>query len=73
LPKISGKSTLAAAIRYALGHLPKARAYLENGKLELDNNICERSIRPVTLGRKNYLFMGSKVGGEAAAITYPLI
>jgi transposase len=73
LPKISGKSTLAAAIRYALGRMPKARAYLENGKLELDNNICERSIRPVTLGRKNYLFMGSKGGGDAAVIAYTLI
>ena len=73
LPKISGKSTLAEAIRYALGRMPKARAYLEDGQLELDNNICERSIRPVTLGRKNYLFMGSKGGGEAAAIAYTLI
>jgi transposase len=73
LPKISGKSTLAAAIRYALGRMPKARAYLENGELELDNNICEQSIRPVTLGRKNYLFMGSKGGGEAAAIAYTLV
>jgi len=72
LPKISGKSALAAAIRYALGRMPKARAYLENGTLELDNNICERSIRPVTLGRKNYLFMGSKGGGDAAAIAYTL-
>ena len=68
LPRISGKSALAEAIRYALGRMPKARAYLENGQLELDNNICERSIRPLTLGRKNYLFMGSKGGGEAAAI-----
>jgi len=59
--------------RYALGRMPKARAYLEDGQLELDNNICERSIRPVTLGRKNYLFMGSKGGGEAAAIAYTLI
>jgi len=73
LPKISGKSALVEAIRYALGRMPKARAYLENGQLELDNNICERSIRPVTLGRKNYLFMGSKGGGEAAAIAYTLI
>ena len=73
LPKISGKSTLAEAIRYALGRMPKARAYLENGQLELDNNICERSIRPVTLGRKNYLFMGSKGGGDAAAVAYTLI
>lgn len=73
LPKISGKSNLAAAIRYALGRMPKARACLDDGKLELDNNICERSIRPVTLGRKNYLFMGSKGGGDAAAIAYTLI
>ena len=73
LPKISGKLNLAAAIRYALGRMPKASAYLENGALELDNNICERSIRPVTLGRKNYLFMGSKGGGDAAAIAYTLI
>jgi len=73
LPRNSGKSTLAGAIRYALGRMPKAREYLGNGQLELDNNICERSIRPVTLGRKNYLFMGSKGGGEAAAIAYTLI
>ncbi len=73
LPKISGKTKLAEAIRYALGRMPKARAYLENGQLELDNNICERSIRPVTLGRKNYLFMGSEGGGKAAAIAYTLI
>ncbi|WP_299845746.1 IS66 family transposase [uncultured Jannaschia sp.] len=73
LPKISGKTKLAEAIRYALGRMPKARAYLENGQLELDNNICERSIRPLTLGRKNYLFMGSEGGGKAAAIAYTLI
>ena len=73
LPKISGKTKLAEAIRYALGRLPKARAYLGNGRLEPDNNICERSIRPVALGRKNYLFMGSVGGGKAAAIAYTLI
>ena len=44
-----------------------------NGQLELDNNICGRSIRPVTLDRKNYLFMGSKGGGEASAIACTLI
>lgn len=53
--------------------MPKARPYLDNGLLELDNNICERSIRPLTLGRKNYLFMGSEGGGKAAAIAYTLI
>ncbi len=38
-----------------------------------DNNTCERSIRPIALGRKNYLFMGSIGGGKAAAIAYTLI
>ncbi|SNT17372.1 transposase domain-containing protein, partial [Antarctobacter heliothermus] len=55
------------------GRMPKARPYLDNGLLELDNNICERSIRPLTLGRKNYLFMGSEGGGKAAAVAYTLI
>lgn len=73
LPKISGKTPLADAIRYALGRMPKARAYLGNGLLELDNNTCERSIRPLCLGRKNYLFMGSEGGGKAAAIAYTLV
>jgi len=50
LPKISGKTTLAQAIRYALGRMPKARAYLRNGMLEPDNNTCERSIRPIASG-----------------------
>jgi hypothetical protein len=53
--------------------MPKARPYLNNGLLELDNNICERSIRPLTLGRKNYLFMDLEEGGKAAAIAYTLI
>ena len=73
LPKLSGKSPLAQAIRYALGRMKKMRGYLENGFLELDNNSAERSIRCVALGRKNYLFVGSKGGGKAAAIAYTLI
>ncbi|MCP4932917.1 MAG: IS66 family transposase, partial [bacterium] len=73
LPKISGKSPLAKAIRYALTRMPKTRPYLNNGFLELDNNTCERAVKPVALGRKNYLFMGSEGGGKAAAIAYTLI
>ena len=71
--RISGKSELAKAIRYALGRMKKMRGYLENGFLELDNNCAERSIRCVALGRKNYLFIGSEGGGKAAAIIYTLI
>jgi len=73
LNRISGKSELAKAIRYALGRMKKMRGYLENGFLELDNNCSERSIRCVALGRKNYLFVGSEGGGKAAAIAYTLI
>ena len=70
---ISGKSELAKAIRYALGRMKKMRGYLNNGSLEIDNNSAERSIRCVALGRKNFLFVGSEGGGEAAAIAYTLI
>lgn len=53
--------------------MPKARRYLDDGRLELDNNTCERSIRPIALVRKNYLFMGSIGGGKAAVIAYTLV
>ena len=55
-----------------MNRMPKARPCLGDGQLELDNNICERSIRPIALGRKNDLFMGAIGGGKAAAIAYPL-
>ena len=73
LPKISGKTPLAGAIRYALTRMKRLRPYLENGFLEIDNNSAERSMRCVALGRKNYLFMGSEGGGKSAAIAYTLI
>ena len=73
LGKISSKTPLASAIKYALARLPKARPYLDNGFLELDNNTAERAVKPVAVGRKNYLFMGSEAGGKSAAIAYTLI
>ncbi|MDG1431577.1 MAG: transposase, partial [Paracoccaceae bacterium] len=73
LTRISGKSDLAKAIRYALTRMSKMRDYLGNGILELDNNTAERSMRCVALGRKYYLFVGSEGGGKAAAIAYTLI
>src|SRR6056297_1783691 len=56
LPKISAKSHLARAIRYALGRMPKARPYLDHGLLELDNNTAKRAMKPVDIGRKNWMF-----------------
>ena len=73
LTTISGKSPLAAAIRYALTRMERLRPYLDHGILELDNNPAERGIRAIALGRKNYLFVGSEAGGKAAAIAYTLI
>ena len=53
--------------------MKRLRTYLEHGFLELDNNTVERSMRPIALGHKNYLFMGSERGGKSAAIAYTLI
>lgn len=73
LTRIPGKSELAKAIRYALTRLKKLRPYLDHGFLEIDNNSAERAMKPVAIGRKNYLFVGSEGGGKAAAIAYTLI
>ncbi len=73
LPKISGKSELAKAIRYALTRMKRLRPYLEHGFLEIDNNSAERAMKPIAIGRKNYLFVGSEGGGKSAAIAYSLI
>jgi transposase len=73
LPKLPGKSELAAAIRYARNHWTALRRHLDDGRLEIDNNAAERQIRPLALGRKNYLFAGSDAGGERAAALYTLI
>jgi transposase len=73
LPKISGKPELAKAIRYALARVRKLRPYLDHGCLEADNNAAERAMKPIALGRKNFLFVGSEGGGKSAAIAYTLI
>lgn len=71
--KLSQKTDLAKAIRYALSRWKALTRFLDDGRLEIDNNAAERAIRPLALGRKNYLFAGSDHGGERAAATYSLI
>ena len=73
LQKIAGKSDLAGAIRYARWRWDALCRYLDDGRLELSNNAAENQIRPVALGRKNWLFAGSDQGGERAALFYTLI
>lgn len=52
---------------------PALLRFLDDGRLEIDNNIAERAIRSIAIGRRNWLFAGSKVGGERAAAIYSVI
>jgi transposase len=73
LGQLSGRSSLAQAIRYALNHWKGLVRFLDDGRLELDTNIVERAMRPVALGRKNALFAGADSGGKHWAIVATLI
>ena len=73
LARISGKSDFAKAIRYATSRWVALTRFLDDGRLEISNNAAERAIRPLTLGRKNYLFAGSDAGGRRAAILYDCV
>ncbi len=73
LNRISGKSDLAKAIRYSLNRWEALCRFTQDGRLEMTNNAAERAIRPLTLGRRNWTFLGSDSGGERAAIFFTLI
>jgi transposase len=67
------KSNLGRAINYTLKNWRQLIVYLDRGDLEIDNNACERAIRPFAIGRKNWLFKGSVKGAESSAVIYSLI
>ena len=67
------KSLLGTAINYTLSRWDKLISYTSDGKLEIDNNLVENAIRPVALGRKNYLFAGSHESAQRAAMIYSLL
>jgi transposase len=67
------KSPLGQAVSYLLSRWESFTRYCEKGFLDIDNNLSERLVRPVAIGRKNYLFLGADRGGEAAAVWYSLI
>ncbi|MCZ0737710.1 IS66 family transposase [Phreatobacter sp. AB_2022a] len=73
LGRISRKGDLAKAIRYSLNRWQALCRFTEDGRLEMTNNAAERAIRPLTLGRRNWTFLGSDAGGERAAVFYTLI
>jgi hypothetical protein len=70
---VSAKSPLAGAIHYTLVRWTALTRFCDDGRIEIDNNTAERAIRPLVLGRRNFLFAGSDAGGERAANIYSLI
>lgn len=72
LSQVSRKSDLAGALSYALTRWTALTRFVDDGRIEIDNNAAERALRCVALGRKNFLFAGSDAGGERAAAIYSL-
>ena len=66
------QGAMGKALKYAADHLPRLRHYLTDGRLEINNNLIENKIRPLALGRKNYLFAGSHAAAQRAAMMYSL-
>jgi len=73
LAGLSAKSKLAGAIRYTLAHWAGLTRFLGDGRLEADNNTVERTMRPISLGRKNHMFAGDDGGAETWAILSSLL
>ena len=71
--QVSAKAKLGEAIRYALTRWGGLSRFLDDGRIDLDNNVVERSIRPLALNRKNALFAGSDEGGDNWAVIATLI
>ncbi len=73
LELLSKKSDLAKAIIYTFNHWDGLNRFLDDGRIEIDNNTVERAIRPLAIGRKNHLFAGSEGGAEHWAVLASLI
>lgn len=67
LSRIPGKGDLAKAFRYGLSRMPGFTLFLEDGRVAIDNNPAERALRPIGIGRKNWLFAGADTGAETLA------
>jgi transposase len=72
LARTSQQGKLAKALRYALNLWPALTLYTTDGRCDISNNAAERAIRPLALGRKNWLFAGSDKGGKSAAAIFTL-
>jgi transposase len=72
-PKVLPKGLLGEAIQYTRKQWPILVTFLQDGHLEIDNNLAENAIRPFAVGRKAWLFSGSPRGAEASAMLYTLV
>jgi transposase len=70
--RFSDAGSMAKAIGYVRNQHRALRCFLEDGRIPIDNNACERAIRPIAIGRRNWLFAGSIRGGRAAAVVFSL-
>jgi len=73
LAKAAPNSALAKAITYSIKRWPSVLNYLHHGDYPLDNNAAENALRPIALGRKNWLFVGSPIAGQRAATLQSLL
>jgi transposase len=73
LARIPGKGDLAKAFRYGLSRWPSFCLFLEDGRVAIDNNAAERAMRPIGIGRKNWLFAGADTGAETLARAMTLV
>src|SRR5262245_48307799 len=72
-PQVLPQSLLGKAIGYALERWSTLCAYVEHGRVEIDNNWCENAIRPTALGKKNFLFIGHPAAGWRSAVIYSVL
>lgn len=73
MPRVLPKSALGKAIKYCRNQWERLEAFLEDGRLEIDNNRGERSIKPFVIGRKNWLFSNTSKGARSSAIIYSVV
>ncbi|MGG1553390.1 IS66 family transposase [Paenibacillus ferrarius] len=71
--RVLPKGLLGKAITYSLNQWEKLNVFLQDGRLEIDNNRSERSIKPVVIGRKNFLFSNTPRGAKASAVIYSIV
>jgi hypothetical protein len=72
-PQVLPKSMLGAAVGYAVNNWDALKRYLEQGYLAIDNNLSERTLRAIAVGRNNWGVIGSEAGGRTAAVLYTIV